>query len=194
MSDLRGRLLDLGAGTGANFPFCRAADLVGAADPDACMLWRAVSRATRMRPRVAFVLCASEALPFGAGSFDGVVATRALCTVDAPDRALGEVRRMLRSGGRLSLIEHVRLEGWPGRVEDAVVPAWKKWLAAGCHPNRRSEALVQSASFTFDELEQRSMRRSPLIFGAARPGHGETPPALAPAPGLATEGVLSRDD
>ena len=192
VSDLGGRLLDLGAGTGANFPYYRAAELVVAADPDPYMLRRAVWKAAGMRPRVASVLCAAEALPFGAGSFDGVVATLVLCTVDTPDRALAEVRRVLRPSGRLSLIEHVRSEGWAGRVQDAVVPAWK-WLAAGCHPNRRTEALVRSAGFTFDEIEQRSMGPSPLIVGVARPAHGETPPALASAPGPAEQGMASRD-
>jgi ubiquinone/menaquinone biosynthesis C-methylase UbiE len=167
LGDLRGRVLDLGAGTGANFPYYHAAELVVATDPDPYMLRRAVKKAARSRSRVGFVLCAAEALPFSGASFDAAVATLVLCTVDAPDRSLAELCRVLRPGAPLSLLEHVRSSGWRGRVQDRIEPAWRR-LAAGCHPNRRTGDLLTSAGFAIDNLEQRDLGTLQLIAGVAR--------------------------
>jgi ubiquinone/menaquinone biosynthesis C-methylase UbiE len=165
--ELHGRVLDVGAGTGANFPHYRAAELVVAADPDPYMLRRAVKKAAQARARVGFVLCAAEALPFGPASFDAAVATLVLCTVDAPDRALAELRRVLRPAATLSLVEHVRSDGWRGWLQDRIEPVWGR-LIAGCHPNRRTGALLQSAGFAFDQLEERDLGTMQLLTGVAR--------------------------
>lgn len=167
VGDLPGRVLDLGAGTGANFPHYRAAELVVATDPDPYMLRRAVKKAARSHSSVGFVLCAAEALPFRAASFDTAVATLVLCTVDAPECSLAEVRRVLRPGTSLSLLEHVRFAGWRGRLEDLIEPGWRR-LAAGCHPNRRTGDLLDAAGFATDQLEQRDLGTTQLIVGVAR--------------------------
>ncbi len=152
-SRARGRVLDLGAGTGANFPYLDAgADLL-AAEPDPYMLERARQHARALGRSVTFLADAAESLSLETASVDVVLATLVLCTVDDPARALGEIRRALRPGGRLLFLEHVRLEHpfW-GRLQDAVTPLWSA-LCAGCHPNRDTVGAIQRAGFAIDEIE-----------------------------------------
>jgi ubiquinone/menaquinone biosynthesis C-methylase UbiE len=95
----------------------------------------------------------AEALPFPDGSFDVVVSTLVLCTVDDPGRALAEVRRVLAPGGRLVLLEHVRSGGGLARWQDRLAPLWRH-LAAGCHLNRDTRAAVERAGFTVTDFEE----------------------------------------
>jgi ubiquinone/menaquinone biosynthesis C-methylase UbiE len=149
-----GRVLDLGAGTGANLPYVRADAEVIAAEPDLYMLERARRRAEALGRAVTFLPDAAESLSLGAASVDTVLATLVLCTVDDPARALGEIRRVLRPGGRLLFLEHVRLDHpvW-GRVQDVVTPLWRR-LCGGCHPNRDTVGAIRRAGFTIGDLER----------------------------------------
>jgi ubiquinone/menaquinone biosynthesis C-methylase UbiE len=167
-----GRVLDLGAGTGANFPYLDADAEVLAAEPDPYMLVRARRRARALGRSVTFLSDAAESLPLEAASVDAVLATLVLCTVEDPAGALHEIRRVLRPGGRLLFLEHIRLEHpvW-GRVQDVVAPAWKV-LFAGCHPNRGTVAAVRRAGFSIEELERCAWGPLPgplFVRGAAVP-------------------------
>ena len=102
--------------------------------------------------------------------------------MDAPDRSLAELRRVLRPGATLSLVEHVRSEGWRGWLQDRVEPVWRR-LVAGCHPNRRTGGLLQSAGFAFNQLEERDLGTMQLIAGVARVAAGH------PARQVLTEGA-----
>ncbi len=106
------------------------------------------------------------------GNFDVVVATMVLCSVADPGRALGEIRRVLKPGGRYVLIEHV-LSDEPGRRkwQRRVAPLWK-WLADGCVCTRETERYIGDAGFEFERLEHGTMRGMyawvrPSIFGIA---------------------------
>jgi ubiquinone/menaquinone biosynthesis C-methylase UbiE len=163
-----GRTLDLGTGTGRNLPgFPAGARPVGV-DPHADALrW-----ARRRAPGVPLVVARAEALPFRDGCFDTVVSGLVLCSVDDPDAALSEVRRVLRPGGTLRLLEHVRHEGLRGWLQDRVQPAWTA-VAGGCHPNRDTEAAVARAGLEVVEGTRRArgtLRR--LAARAARGGAG----------------------
>lgn len=149
-----GRVLDLGAGTGANLPYVSAGAEIVAAEPDPYMLARARRRAASLQRAVTFVPDAAEALSLEKASVDSVLATLVLCTVDNPARALGEIRRVLRPGGQLFFLEHVRLDHpvW-GRVQDVVTPLWRI-LLAGCHPNRDTVAVIRQAGFAIGGLER----------------------------------------
>jgi SAM-dependent methyltransferase len=138
----RGRTLDLGAGTGRTLPLYGAGVRPVAVDPHRDALARARARA----PLVPAVVARAEALPFRDGVFDTVVAALVLCSVDHPDLALSEARRVLRPGGALRLMEHVRTPGAVGAVQDVVQPAWTT-LSGGCRPNRDTEAAVLRAGF-----------------------------------------------
>ena len=138
----RGRTLDLGSGTGRNLPLLPASARAIAVDPHLDALVRGRTRA----PGVPLVVARAEALPFRAGTFDTVVSGLVLCSVDDPDAALAEVRRVLRPGGVLRLLEHVRRAGLGGALQDLMQPAWTA-ISGGCRPNRDTEAAVVRAGF-----------------------------------------------
>ena len=171
----RGRVLELGAGTGLNLAHYRDAvtELV-LTEPDPHMAKRLRSRAASIPIPSEVVEAGAERIPFEDRSFDTVVATLVLCTVDDPDRAAAEAARLLKPDGRLLLIEHVRADD-PRRArwQDRFERPWG-WLGAGCHPNRNTIATL-SARFDVSELSPDQMPGAappivkPLIRGSARP-------------------------
>jgi ubiquinone/menaquinone biosynthesis C-methylase UbiE len=164
-----GSVLEIGAGTGANFLYYREAERIVAIDPDPFMLRRAQQRANEKGLAMEFCQCPAEALPFSHASFDTVVSTLTLCTVDDPGRALAEVKRVLKPGGVFRFLAHVRAEGGvTALVQDRLTPLWR-WLGAGCHLNRRTAASLEAAGFEIVELQQRRGPLTPLIIGMARP-------------------------
>jgi ubiquinone/menaquinone biosynthesis C-methylase UbiE len=150
----RGRVLEVGAGTGASFPYYNDhADEVIATEPDPYMLERARRRAEDVGRSIELRQASVEALPFEDGSFDTVVSTLVMCSVSDPLRALSEVRRVLKPEGELRIYEHVRYDHAFGAFwQDLITPVWR-WFAAGCHPNRDTARLVREAGFEFDQLE-----------------------------------------
>jgi ubiquinone/menaquinone biosynthesis C-methylase UbiE len=166
--EARGRVLEIGAGTGVNFLYYQAAESIVAAEPDPFMLRRAETRAERLGLHVEFCQCPAEALPFPDSSFDTVVSTLVLCTVPDPARSLAEFRRVLKPTGTFRFIEHVRAHGLLARVQDFVTPAWR-WIGAGCHPNRQTAQNIARAGFDIVELQERPLPLAPLIIGVARP-------------------------
>lgn len=143
-----GRVLEIGAGTGINFPLYPAAvTQVEALEPDPAMSARADRRLSSARVPVRRVAARAEALPYPDASFDTVVATLVLCTVGDPHASLREVRRVLKPGGLLLVFEHVRLENpLLAGLQAALTPAWKH-LAGGCHLDRDTLRLVREAGF-----------------------------------------------
>jgi ubiquinone/menaquinone biosynthesis C-methylase UbiE len=142
-----------------------------ATEPDPYMLRRARKRARELALDVRLHRAPAEALSFPDDSFDTIVSTLVLCTVTDQQRALGEIRRALKPGGTLRLVEHVRADGRLGRFQHLVVPIWRR-LGAGCHPNRRTAASVEAAGFAIVDLERRPLPLAPLIAGVASPGTG----------------------
>ncbi len=168
---LSGQVLDLGAGTGANFPLYGPSAHVVAVEPDPYMLRRALRRrALAGSGHIDLCQAVGEALPFRDGSFDAVVATLVLCTVADPARTLHEARRVLRPGGRLYFLEHVRADGLLGRVQDAIRPLWS-YFGGGCVVNRRTEATLRQVGFTVERITRTRMGLLPVIVGIARPAH-----------------------
>jgi len=111
-------LLELGAGTGANFLYYPAGVTIIATEPDPFNLARARKRVAELGRAIALCQCPAEALPFADVSFDMVVATLVFCSVHDPMGALTEVRRVLKPTGTFRFIEHVRADGFTGRVQD----------------------------------------------------------------------------
>jgi len=108
-----------------------------------------------------------EALPFRDGVFDTVVSSLVFCSVPDPARGLAEVRRVLRSDGRLRMLEHVRsLRSWKAAFQDCVQPIWTRF-SGGCRPNRDTERAVEAAGFRIDAEER--VARADLRCFAARP-------------------------
>ena len=154
----RGRALDLGCGTGRNLPlYGKDARAIGL---DPCH--PSLLKARRRAPGVPLVRARAEALPFRDGAFDTVVSGLVFCSIADVPRSLAEVRRVLRPGGVLRMLEHVRTSGrvaaW---LQDRTQPAWT-WFTGGCHPNRDTEAAVAAAGFVVDPASYRAqgdMRR-----------------------------------
>jgi ubiquinone/menaquinone biosynthesis C-methylase UbiE len=150
----RGRVLEVGAGTGLSFPYYNDhAEEVIATEPDPFMLERARRRAENLGRPIELRQAAAEELPFEDGSFDTVVSTLVMCSVDDPLQALSEMRRVLKPSGELRMYEHVRYDHAFGAFwQDLATPMWR-WLGAGCHPNRDIARLVHEAGFEFQRLE-----------------------------------------
>jgi ubiquinone/menaquinone biosynthesis C-methylase UbiE len=171
----RGRTVELGSGTGLNlWHYPDDLDELILTEPVAAMR-RRLDRKLRRIKRSARVLGApAERLPFDDGSVDTVVSTLVLCTVDAPDLALKEIARVLRPGGQLLFIEHVRSESprlasW----QDRLVGPWQRF-AEGCRCNRATIELIKASGLEVGELRQESWRAMPwivrpLAVGRARP-------------------------
>ncbi len=156
-----GRTLEVGCGTGRNLPHYPSAARVVASEPDLRVLLTA-----RRRASGPLVVASVETLPFRAGAFDTVVSSLVFCSVAEPRRGLREVGRVLASGGRLRMMEHVRhLSRALARIQDAVQPAWT-WVTGGCHPNRDTEAAVEAAGFTI-ETESRRASGAMRLFSAS---------------------------
>jgi ubiquinone/menaquinone biosynthesis C-methylase UbiE len=161
---LSGRLLDLGCGTGRNLALF--GDGTRAVGVDPC--WEALLRARERAPQARLVRARAERLPFVDGVFDAVTCGLVFCSVDDPAAGLRELRRVLRGGGSLRMLEHVRSEhpaqAW---LQDLAQPAWT-WITGGCRPNRRTEDAVAGAGFVL-EADTRRARGSMRRF-VVRPG------------------------
>ena len=175
-----GRTLELGAGTGLNLPhYGEAVTELVLTEPDPFMAKKMRERLADDPPAagsVVVVEAPAEQLPFEDASFDTVVSTLVLCTVSDPDRAAGELARVLRPGGRLLYLEHVRSESERlSRWQDRLERPWG-WMAGGCHPNRPTTATLAAAGFEtnpeHDKLPKAPPLVRPLIKGTARSAQG----------------------
>lgn len=147
-----GRTLEIGAGTGLGLRHYDPGALVMAIDPDIGMLYRARPRATEAAAHVTLVVADAERLPFRPRVFDTAVVQLALCTIARPERALDELRRVLRPGAALRLLEHVRVaQPVVARIQDWLTPLWRR-IAGGCHLNRRTTESLAAAGFDIETV------------------------------------------
>jgi ubiquinone/menaquinone biosynthesis C-methylase UbiE len=174
LSEAHGRVLDVGTGTGSNLPlFPAAVEELVLAEPDVQM-----QRALRHRVGemggggIELVGAPAESLPFEDDSFDCVTCTLVMCTMPDPRAALDEVARVLKPGGKLLFLEHVRSEDPRlARTQDRLERPWR-FIADGCHCNRDSLATIEASPLTVEHFERGKMPLSPrfvrpLIFGSA---------------------------
>jgi ubiquinone/menaquinone biosynthesis C-methylase UbiE len=179
LAEARGRVLELGAGTGANLElYPEAVDELVLAEPDPHMTKRLRAKLAEAQQRVAKVVEApAERLPFEDASFDTAVVTLVLCTVPDPDAALAETARVLKPGGRLLFLEHVRSATDPrlARWQDRLERPWR-FLGDGCHCNRDTVATIEASPLTLGEVGRDRLPKAPpivepLVLGTAlRPG------------------------
>ena len=169
VSPLRGRVLELGLGVGTNWKYLNHSVEYAGIDPDRHMLRRAAQYSSAGARSWPIVQARAEQLPFADGAFDAVLATLTFCTVDDVPKALAEVRRVLKPDGKFHFWEHVRPAGRTrGVLLDAVAPVWRR-VGAGCHPNRDTQAAIESAGFSLLELRSSQMGPLPVIAGVASP-------------------------
>lgn len=155
LRELRGETLEIGFGTGLNFPhYPPGVSLLTGIEPDPLMLEQAKKRAEESETPIRVIQADAQALPFEDGSFDRVVATLAFCTIPNPQLALAEANRVLRPGGSLHLLEHVRMENDVlARLQSVATPLWKH-LAGGCHLDRDTLGAVREAGFSVERVER----------------------------------------
>ena len=151
----RGRVLEIGVGTGLNLPhYGELEELVGI-EPDPHMRRRAERRAAELSLRIEIVDASAEDLPFETDHFDTVVATWVLCTIPDAQAAAREMRRVLKPEGLLIFAEHTASVHRPLRaVQDAINPVWKRF-AGGCNLNRDGLGILREAGFELDVREPR---------------------------------------
>jgi ubiquinone/menaquinone biosynthesis C-methylase UbiE len=143
-----GQVLEIGSGTGLNFPFYGdPVSSVQAIEPDPLMLKKSLDKIRLARVPITVIQAGAEDLPFADHSFDTVVGTLVFCTIPHPRQALHEIRRVCKPGGTVLLFEHVRSSHavW-SRLQDWLTPLWKP-LCGGCHLNRDTLPLVQESGF-----------------------------------------------
>jgi len=175
----RGRTIDIGAGTGANLGlFPAGVEQVVMAEPDPHMAKRLRRKLAEANSNVELVEAGAESLPFEDSSFDTAVFTLVLCTVPDPAAALAEAARVLKPGGQLLFVEHVRAEDpRVARWQDRLERPWRVF-ADGCRCNRDTVANIEASPLTVDSVERGELPKSPpitkpLVWGrASAPGTG----------------------
>lgn len=160
----RGRVLEIGVGSGLNLPLYGTAvsEIVGL-EPAASMMRMAQEVADRATARVTFISASAEALPLDTASIDTIVTTWTLCSIPDIEGALREARRVLRHEGQLLFVEHglapeANVRSWQNRL----TPFWER-IAGGCHLNRPIALLLEGAGFAVPWLETGYMKGPKLI-------------------------------
>jgi ubiquinone/menaquinone biosynthesis C-methylase UbiE len=150
-----GSVVEIGAGTGLNFGhYPQAVTDVVAIEPDPHMLRRLRESVGTAPVAIRAERASAEELPFEDETIDTVVGTLVLCTVPDPAKALSEVHRILKPGGRYLFLEHVRSNDRRlARWQDRIQPVWT-FFGAGCHPNRDTPTAIQSAGLELERLER----------------------------------------
>lgn len=155
IGDLEGRVLEVGGGTGAMFAYYSPAARVEAIEPDREFLAIAQERAQRSDGRVNVTEGDGMALAFPDASFDAVVFGMVLCSVPSMERALAEAFRVLRPGGKLRALEHVRSSRRvSGVAMDLFNPFWLRLNKQGCNLNRRPREAIADAGFVIDDIRE----------------------------------------
>ncbi len=166
----KGRVLEIGVGTGLNLGLYQGVASLAAIEPDPYMARRARPRLAELPFRTELHEVGAEALPFENVEFDAVVCTFTLCTIPDTDESLAEMRRVLKPGGKLLFAEHTRSEQpIMQRVQDALTPLWKR-IGGGCHLNRPAPAMIEAAGFRVDSVSPfKRVRWTPLpvYYGTA---------------------------
>ena len=172
-----GRVLEIGIGSGLNLPFYgpNVTEVMALEpSPKLTQMTQELAKKSRFETPLTLLPDSAEAIPFEDASFDTVLTTWTLCSIPDAHRALAEMRRVLKPGGRLLFVEH-------GKAPDAGVAKWQNrldplWghIAGGCHLNRQMAELITHAGFSMETLNARYIdgpRWASFMYeGSARPG------------------------
>lgn len=174
LADVRGRVLEIGGGTGANLPhYPRGIAEIVITEPEAPMARRLARKLPAHALPARVVSAPAEKLPFEDASFDVAVSTLVLCTVGVPALALAEIHRVLKPDGQLLFIEHVRSDDrrvarWQDRLNGL-----QRRVGHGCNCNRRTLASIEGAGLSVTSVEHTRLPKAPphvrpLILGSAQ--------------------------
>jgi ubiquinone/menaquinone biosynthesis C-methylase UbiE len=166
LAGVRGKILEIGFGTGLNLPhYPEHVRQITVVDPNMGMHWRAQKRIAQAGIQVDHRVVGGERLPFEDNSFDCVVSTFTLCSIDDVNQALSEVYRVLKPGGRFLFLEH-------GLSPEPSVQKWQhrlNWLEMrlgdGCRLNRHMKQLVAAHPFVSVQVEEFYVEKNPKTHG-----------------------------
>lgn len=169
VAEATGATLEVGAGTGVNVPLYDSDVTVTAIDLRPAHLTAAAEKARQIRRESNYVVACANAqeLPFPSGAFDTVIGTLVFCSIHEPEVALTEIRRVLRPGGRLLLLEHVRGQtAITRRLTDWLHPLWFA-MQGECHLNRETAKTVAAGGFRIDQTSQHARGVIQIIHATA---------------------------
>jgi ubiquinone/menaquinone biosynthesis C-methylase UbiE len=173
LAEAKGRTIELGAGTGANLGlYPEAVSELVLVEPDPHMLKQLRVKLGESGQDAELIQAPAERLPFEDSSFDTAVFTLVLCTVPNPAAALAEVSRVLRPGGRMLFIEHVRSQdAGLARWQDRLERPWR-FIGDGCHCNRDTVATIEASPLSLEHVERDKLPKAPplvrpLVRGSA---------------------------
>jgi len=160
LSPLKGRILEVGVGTGINFEHYSGDIEVVGIEPSPYMMPQAMKRREVLlfpdKITLHHVGCSYPEMEqlIEPSSLDAVVCTLVLCTIPDPGKALGNFRKWLKPGGKLVVIEHIRShDHFKGRMQDLVNPLWAR-MAEGCQLNRSTDMLILQSGFSLLQEER----------------------------------------
>ena len=164
---VEGKVLEVGVGSGLNLPFYDKSkiDELWGLDPSEELSDMARKLADRENIVVNFISSGAEEIPLPDSYFDSVLITYTMCTIPEVARANREIKRVLKTGGKLIFCEHgeapdENIRKWQKRIN----PFWGK-LAGGCNIDRKIPTLIQNSGFEIVELEEMYLPKTPKIAG-----------------------------
>lgn len=159
-----GKTIELGAGTGINLElYPEAVEELTLVEPDPHMAKRLRAKLAESGRQGTIAEVPAERLPFPDSTFDTVVATLVFCTTPEPLAAVAEVERVLKPGGQLLFLEHVRAEDdGLARWQDRLEKPWR-FVGHGCHPNRDTLATIAATDLEIADLERDTTPKAPPI-------------------------------
>jgi ubiquinone/menaquinone biosynthesis C-methylase UbiE len=166
ISAAEGRVLEIGIGSGLNLPFYgpQVQEILGL-EPSRRLVAMAQRAARQSSSVVTLIEGSAETIPLYDRSIDTVVTTWTLCTIPEALQALGEMRRVLKSGGQLLFVEHgLAPEEGVQKWQHRLTPIWKR-IGGGCHLNRRIRSLIETAGFRITGLENSYLPKAPRMMG-----------------------------
>ncbi|MEH7418476.1 class I SAM-dependent methyltransferase [Neobacillus drentensis] len=149
----KGCVLEIGSGTGINFPLYKSVEKVVAAEPSTYMIERSREKRIQSPVEIEIEQTGAEKLPFDDNSFDTIVATLVLCTIPNPEQAMIEMIRVCKPGGKLLFFEHVKMDNrFLACLQEFLTPAWKK-ICDGCCLNRDTLTLIKNNDLEINEIK-----------------------------------------
>lgn len=153
LKNAKGRVLELGSGTGVNFPLYRNVDHVIAIEPSPHMIDKSLSKLKLAVVPIEMVNASAERLPFEDHTFDTVVATLVFCTIPNVEEAINELKRVCKPNGKILLFEHVKMDiTLLARLQEGLTPFWKK-VCDGCCLNRDTLKAFTTQGLVIEKVE-----------------------------------------
>ncbi|ULT55108.1 class I SAM-dependent methyltransferase [Neobacillus drentensis] len=153
LSKADGYVLEIGSGTGINFPLYKSVEKVVATEPSTYMINKSQEKLKQSSVKIELVKADAEKLPFGDNTFDTVVATLVFCTIPNPNQAMKEMLRVCKPEGKLLFFEHVKMENrFLAALQEWLTPAWKR-ICDGCCLNRDTLSLLKNNDLIINEFK-----------------------------------------